>query len=74
MCLVVFGAQMEGDFPHAYQQDTTLMCQTLFLICKRPRRNWDPTLWEVPLQVLLSVCPECANRPKTALLGAKKHH
>ena len=43
----------------SYQQRTTLYWvasrqarRTIFLIRKRPREQWDPTLWEVPLQPL----------------------
>ena len=33
--------------------DTTRQArQTIYLIRKRPREQWDPTLWEVPLQPL----------------------
>ena len=43
-------------FKNSCQQKTTLYWeqarQTLCLIRKRPREQWDPTLWEVPLQPL----------------------
>ena len=49
---------MQG-FKNSYQQKTTLYWdasrqapQTIYLIRKRPREQWDPTLWEVPLQPL----------------------
>ena len=46
-------------FNNSCQQKTTLYWdasrqarQTIYLIRKRPREQWDPTLWEVPLQPL----------------------
>ena len=38
-----------------YWQTTRPARQTIYLIRKRPREHWDPTLWEVPLQPL----PKC---------------
>ena len=35
-----------------YWQTTRPARQTIYLIRKRPREHWDPTLWEVPLQPL----------------------
>ena len=35
-----------------YWNTTTQARQTIYLIRKRPREQWDPTLWEVPLQPL----------------------
>ena len=35
-----------------YWQTTRLARQTIYLIRKRPREHWDPTLWEVPMQQL----------------------
>ena len=47
------------EIKSSYQQKTTLYWdasrqarQTGHLIRKRPREQWDPTLWEVPLQPL----------------------
>ena len=30
------------------QQDTIPMHQTLYLIHMRPKKNWNPALWEIP--------------------------
>ena len=35
-----------------YRQTTRPARHTIYLIRKRPREHWDPTLWEVPLQPL----------------------
>ena len=35
-----------------YWQTTRPARQTMYVIRKRPREHWDPTLWEVPLQPL----------------------
>ena len=35
-----------------YWHTTRQARQTIYLIRKRPREQWDPTLWEVPLQPL----------------------
>ena len=35
-----------------YRHPTRQARQTIYLIRKRPRGHWDPTLWEVPLQPL----------------------
>ena len=35
-----------------YWQTTRPVRQTIYLIRKRPREHWDPTLWEFPLQPL----------------------
>ena len=35
-----------------YRNTTRQARQTIYLIRKRPREPWDPTLWEVPLQPL----------------------
>ena len=35
-----------------YWQTTRQARQTIYLIRKRPREHWDPTLWEVPMQPL----------------------
>ena len=35
-----------------YWQTTRPVRQTIYLIRKRPREHWDPTLWEDPLQPL----------------------
>ena len=35
-----------------YWQTTRQARQTIYLIRKRPRELWDPTLWEVPMQPL----------------------
>ena len=35
-----------------YWHTTRQARQTIYLIRKRPREHWDPTLWEVPLQPL----------------------
>ena len=35
-----------------YWQTTRPARQTIYVIRKRPREHWDPTLWEVPLQPL----------------------
>ena len=35
-----------------YRQTTRPVRQTIYLIRKRPREHWDPTLLEVPLQPL----------------------
>ena len=47
------------EFKNSCQQKSTLYWdasrqarQTIYLIRKRPREQWDPTLWEVPLQPL----------------------
>ena len=35
-----------------YSNTTIQARQTIYLIRKRPREQWDPNLWEVPLQPL----------------------
>ena len=51
--------QLMHETENSYQQKTTLYWDasrqarhTIYLIRKRPREQWDPSLWEVPLQPL----------------------
>ena len=51
--------QLAHETANCYQQKTALYWdasrqarQTIYLIQKRPWEQWDPTLWEVPLQPL----------------------
>ena len=51
--------QLAHKTANGYQQKTALCWgasrqarQTIYLIRKRPHEQWDPTLWEVPLQPL----------------------
>ena len=47
--------------PAGYTTSTKPIRNQLFLLGKRPREEWDPTLWEIPLLLLPKRCKEHAH-------------
>ena len=61
-----------------YHQHTKLIQKTRYMICKRPKEELDPTLWEIPLQPLVkyhkaTVTPTSGQPPYTYLVPPMLH-